>query len=192
MSGDWSVLSECWLNEWTADGISWLPRDSPSTETGRLFTHEIKVLWVQPTLVKRPVFKSQWGPWHSDSWPWTILCFVNGVVCFSLDFPSQSPPLLWGYKWNVCDCKEPQVRRTMGAEPSDLDHGAMIFSYPCSFSAKATHSGLQGCLPVVVQSLSHAWLYATPWTAAVQASLSSTASCSLLKFMSSELVGDVI
>ena len=39
-----------------------------------------------------------------------------------------------------------------------------------------------------VQSLSHVWLFATPWTAAHQASLSITNSQSLLKLMSIELV----
>ena len=39
-----------------------------------------------------------------------------------------------------------------------------------------------------VQSLSHVWLFATPWTAARQASLSSTNSWSLLKLMSIESV----
>ena len=40
----------------------------------------------------------------------------------------------------------------------------------------------------VVQPLSHVPLFTTPWTAAHQASLSSTASWNLLKFMSNELV----
>ena len=35
-----------------------------------------------------------------------------------------------------------------------------------------------------VQSLSHVWLFVTPWTAAHQASLSITSSCSLTKLMS--------
>ena len=39
-----------------------------------------------------------------------------------------------------------------------------------------------------VQSLSHVWLFATPWTAAHQASLSITNSLSLLKVMSIKLV----
>ena len=39
-----------------------------------------------------------------------------------------------------------------------------------------------------VQSLSHVWLFATPWTAACQASLSITNSRSLPKLMSIELV----
>ena len=38
----------------------------------------------------------------------------------------------------------------------------------------------------VVQTLSHVWLFATPWTAAHQASLSFTISLSLLKLMSAE------
>ena len=39
-----------------------------------------------------------------------------------------------------------------------------------------------------VQSLSHVWLFATPWTTALQASLSITNSWSLLKLISIELV----
>ena len=41
---------------------------------------------------------------------------------------------------------------------------------------------------VVVQSLSHVWLFVTPWTAAHQASLSFIISWSLLKLMSIESV----
>ena len=40
----------------------------------------------------------------------------------------------------------------------------------------------------VVQSLSHVWLFVTPWTAACQASMSFTISQSLLKLMSIESV----
>ena len=48
---------------------------------------------------------------------------------------------------------------------------------------------VHGSLPFSsVQSLSHIWLFATPWTAALQASLSLTNSRSLLKLMSIELV----
>ena len=43
-------------------------------------------------------------------------------------------------------------------------------------------------LVVVIQSLSHVWLFATSWTAACQASLSFSISQSLLKVMSIELV----
>ena len=41
---------------------------------------------------------------------------------------------------------------------------------------------------VIAQSLSHVWLFATPWTAACHASLSFTISWSLLKLMSTESV----
>ena len=45
-----------------------------------------------------------------------------------------------------------------------------------------------GDIVVVVQSLSHVQLFVIPWTAAQQASLSSTVSRSLLRFMFIELV----
>ena len=41
---------------------------------------------------------------------------------------------------------------------------------------------------VVAQSLSHVWLFAPPWTVACQASLSSTISWSLLRFLPTESV----
>ena len=48
--------------------------------------------------------------------------------------------------------------------------------------------GHYACLFVVVQSLSSVWLFAAPWTAALQASLSITNSLSLLNLMSIEWV----
>ena len=54
-----------------------------------------------------------------------------------------------------------------------------------SFFSHSSVNGHSGCFPVlaimVVQSLSHAWLFGIPWTAACQASLSFTVSRSLLK-----------
>ena len=47
---------------------------------------------------------------------------------------------------------------------------------------------LFSCLSVFVQSLSHVQLFATPWTAARQASVSFTISQSLPKLISTELV----
>ena len=46
----------------------------------------------------------------------------------------------------------------------------------------------QPCFLSWAQSLSRVWLFATPWTAACQASLSATSSQSLLKLMSIESV----
>ena len=48
--------------------------------------------------------------------------------------------------------------------------------------------GLLATIFSSVQSLSHVWLFATPWTAACQASLSITNSQNLLRLMSIELV----
>ena len=49
-------------------------------------------------------------------------------------------------------------------------------------------SSSSSIIVLVVQSLSCVWLFATPWTAAHQASLSFTISCSLLKLTSIELM----
>ena len=43
-------------------------------------------------------------------------------------------------------------------------------------------------ISIVIQSLSYVWLFATPWTAVYQVSLSFTISQSLLKVMSIELI----
>ena len=48
--------------------------------------------------------------------------------------------------------------------------------------------GTMDCAVAVVQSLTHVWLFATPWMAACQASLPLTVSWRLPKFMSIELV----
>ena len=74
----------------------------------------------------------------------------------------------------------------------------MVFPFYCGWKVEIPHgvfdsiSGLtknEEVLDVaVVQSLSYAWLFVTPWTAAHQTSLSLTISQSLPKFMSIELV----
>ena len=64
------------------------------------------------------------------------------------------------------------------------------FSYWVSVQFLITSTPLDFllCLLSSVQSLRHVWLFATPWTAASQASLSITNSQSLLKLMSIESV----
>ena len=57
--------------------------------------------------------------------------------------------------------------------------------FPWVDNIKILYSSLSVTL---LQSLSHVWLFATPWTAACQASLSITNSQSLLRLMSIELV----
>ena len=57
-----------------------------------------------------------------------------------------------------------------------------------SAARRTQHSLLGPCPNIVVQLLSHVRLFATPWTAAGQGSLSLTISQRLPKFMSTELV----
>ena len=72
-----------------------------------------------------------------------------------------------------------------GGLPSHLHH-------PCSAGSSSVSQTLTFLFflkaAFVVQSLSHVWLFATPWTAAHEAPLSFTISQSLHKLMSIELV----
>ena len=64
-----------------------------------------------------------------------------------------------------------------------------VRSFGTPVSLRTFHSLLWFTQPkALVHSLSHVWLFATPWTAARQASLSITNSQSLLKLMSIESV----
>ena len=58
----------------------------------------------------------------------------------------------------------------------------------CSMRSSYSHTENWIQNAAVVQSLSHVWLFVTPWTAACQASLSFTISLNLLKLMSIESV----
>ena len=62
----------------------------------------------------------------------------------------------------------------------------MIYLYPRNYRQMWWHDEMG--MIIVVQSLSHVLLFATPWSAAHQASLSFTISWSLLKLMSIESV----
>ena len=64
----------------------------------------------------------------------------------------------------------------------------MIESLGSEISLGSNPSYASKELCIIVQSLSHAWLFATPWTVAHQACLSFTISQSLLKLMSIELM----
>ena len=72
-------------------------------------------------------------------------------------------------------------KRLMSALPCSFWQGCIIF-YLCTSHLKNIF------VVIVVQSLSHVWLFATPCTTALQASLSFTISQNLLKFMSIESV----
>ena len=65
--------------------------------------------------------------------------------------------------------------------PANAEDAGLICG---SESSLEKRMATQSCTVVVVQSLSHVRLFATPWTAACQASLSFTLSQIWLKFMS--------
>ena len=72
-----------------------------------------------------------------------------------------------------------------------MSHWSINMSFPVSKLSHLNYSGFIINLDiwwVVVQLLSHVWLFATPWTAICQASLSFTISQNLLKLMSIESV----
>ena len=79
-----------------------------------------------------------------------------------------------------------QAVKSWSRSRSTCTQACVLFLLPC-FSANCPEWMESGSL-VVVQSLSLVWLFAAPWAAAHQASLSFTISWSLLKFMSTELV----
>ena len=86
-----------------------------------------------------------------------------------------------------------QQREGCAAHHEVLLHTGMKYFRPntCRPTALLFPIFLQHCFIVaVVQSLSHVQLFAAPWTAACQASLSNTNTWGLLKLMS--IVGDAI
>ena len=84
------------------------------------------------------------------------------------------------------------LEQSSAQSPLHLKRGKMVFSPVGNIFSRGFKDPCQVCrmeftyhslLFVVVQLLSLVWLFATPWTAAHQASLSITISLSLLKIM---------
>ena len=69
-----------------------------------------------------------------------------------------------------------------------LEGGAIAFSVPSLYVTTEHQVEFLCYAAVAVQSLSHVWLFATPWTVACQSSLSITSSQCLLKLTFIELV----
>ena len=91
---------------------------------------------------------------------------------FTVDMTaSRKPPL--PCKTRFCAFRSPHTQTSSNLYPTLINLGYLSVS-PIQFSS--------------VQSLSRVWLFATPWIAARQASLSITNSQSLLKLMSFESV----
>ena len=110
-------------------------------------------------------------------------CDVRVQVCLVvMSFVGRFPLV---YRTKLCSAApfiSPRKVRLDGNDPSDIfrrekDLSSRRFPLLFTFIAGSlVHSS--------VQSLSHVWLFATPWTAAPQASLSITNTWSLLKLMS--------
>ena len=82
---------------------------------------------------------------------------------------------------SIHPCSLEECWVTVGTAPESPGHRGELRYWPYEI--------WQCVFPVfVVQSLSHVWLFGTPWTAAYQAFLSLTVSQGLLKFMSIESV----
>ena len=88
-------------------------------------------------------------------------------------YSTRSPVNIWGFKDSQLVFGVSTLRLLIPTHPLFLKY-IIIQNTQQKFSS--------------VQSLSHVWLFATPWTAACQASLSITNSWSLLKLTSVELV----
>ena len=96
---------------------------------------------------------------------------------------------IWPWKWNVSrqsgriHCLQDRVLIIPHCPPK----GTYYHGRYCSKLQDKVNRPFH-IVVVVVQPLSHIWLFATPWTAACQASLSFAVSWSLLKLMSVESV----
>ena len=105
-------------------------------------------------------------------------------------------PCIWakGLEWLLKHNIHWRVKRSLHTKTSGKEHrlrppGFKSFLHSLLWGLRCflgKFLGLPGLcfLIVVVQSLSGVWLFATPWTAVPQASLSFTISLSLLKLMS--------
>ena len=109
-------------------------------------------------------------------------------MVFHCVFPTNKNVLLYNYnviiKWgtNIALLWYPNSQTPFKFCPNN------ILLYRKSKSEFHVGSSCRISTVVVVQLLSLVWLYATQWTAACQAPLSSSVSWSLLRFMSIELV----
>ena len=91
---------------------------------------------------------------------------------------TQSSILAWKIPWT----EDPgRLQSVECKEPDTTEHA-------CTYYRISQYMIHLICLYVLIQSLSHVRLFATPWIAACQASLSFNISLSFLKLMSSESV----
>ena len=89
------------------------------------------------------------------------------------------------HSWHTV-CKSCRKHPSSTKDHEGLAPGSSALAQSVQLLSQFSH--LVSSVAQSVQSLSHVWVFATPWTAAHQASLSITNSWSLLKFMSIKLV----
>ena len=107
--------------------------------------------------------------------------------------PSTRPDASWEFKKYLLSEHLPIKCNSLQARPSRFPWVNLSMSYKSkqhqSYTQKSPKGHLKALLPsLIVQSLSHVWVFVTPWTPALQPSLSFTSfmSQSLLKLTSIE------
>ena len=164
--------------------INWFQRKPTDSNyfmllAGKFHFERLRTFWLE--LLKKTLFNGMDGLWkciystlHSlESWPWKV------KVKVAQSCPTLCDPMAWkspGQNTGVGSCSLLQgILPTQGLNPG-LSHCRWILYQlnhqrrPWKFSS--------------VQSLSRVWLFATPWIAACQASLSITNSRSSLRLAS--------
>ena len=127
---------------------------------------------------------------------WKITWFTNQKLLDPM-VVGVGLPRWWSSIESACQCKRHGLRRSLGEGSGNpfpclenpINREAWLATVCCivrvGYDRAAEHARMQF---ISVQSLSCVRLFATPWTAARQASLSITNSRSLRKLMSTELV----
>ena len=154
---------------------------------------------LRPWLNVDPLFLSILKPesgWESamgvivDKWQASVVSALCLSPPYNFQFASQflSP---WGLDGQVRDKGVSKVGFPLSEPGQCLMDSALLCLVTGSLETHVTghlSPTVLWAFVVAFQSVSHVWLFAAPWTAALQASLSLTVSQNLLKFMSIESV----
>ena len=145
-----------------------------------------------------PLYCSQWRRSSSSGKPSSSSVHANRCAWrawHSEDhLPSRKPGPTW-FSWRTRDARRTRAPGTTRRSRCGITRKSWNQTFVKRFGNKwynftenvIHYSVFNRQLSVIsVQSLSHVWLFAIPWTAACQASLSITNSRSLLKLMSNE------
>ena len=139
--------------------------------------HWSRDLYSNPSVV--PDIQAHGLGWYCVSW--MVLC-VSTAISFS------KSPIVVRVQMECMRRQGAPGRQNDGCWAFKLGSWSHDLLLPLLLLGKGGTLRASGLPSFVVQSLRHVWLYATPRTAECQASLSSTTSRSLLKFIFSESV----